>query len=116
LVAFAKQHCIEFLAFIDMPCSRIQLAKLNHGIGAALKLLGGPVQIGCNSKPKAASDHAKFKPSDVVWRINELAQKLSEHRVVLQGAPVVYLCGGLEDFINGFGAAKLRRVHSVGGF
>jgi hypothetical protein len=89
---------------------------LNHGIGAALKLLGGPVQIGCNSKPKAASDHAKFKPSDVVWRINELAQKLPEHRVVLQGAPVVYLCGGLEYFINGFGAAKLRRVHSVGGF
>jgi hypothetical protein len=116
LVAFAEQNCIEFLAFIDLPCSGVQLANLNHGIAAALKLLGGPVQVGGNSKPKTALDHAKFKPSDVVWRINELAQKLPEHRMVLQGAPVVYLYDGLEDFINGFGAAKLLRIQASGGF
>jgi acyl-CoA synthetase (AMP-forming)/AMP-acid ligase II len=57
-----------------------------------------------------------LQSSDVFWRIYKLAQKLSDHRMVLQGAPVVYLCGGLEYFINWLGAAKLRRVHSVCGF
>jgi hypothetical protein len=116
LVAFAEQHRIEFLAFIDLPCSRIQLAKLIHGIRAALEVLGGPVQIGCNSKPKATSDPAKLQSSDVLRRIYQLAQKLPKCRMVLQGAPVVYLYDGLEDFINGFGAAKLLRIQASGGF
>ena len=91
LVAFAEHHCVEFLAFIDQPCSRVQWTKLNHSFCTEFEVLGGPVQVGCNSKPKAASDHAKFESADVLRRINELAQKFPKSRMVPQGAPVVNL-------------------------
>jgi hypothetical protein len=57
-----------------------------------------------------------LQSSDVLRRIYQLAQKLPKCRMVLQGAPVVYLYDGLEDFINGFGAAKLLRIQASGGF